>query len=536
MDILLLHPPAAKAAEPPLGTAILLAYLRQSGYAASAVDANLEAYLYLLEASRLQQAAGVAPAPGLRRAIRNAPRALQLLRSAAAGDSFARYSAAVHHLNQALQSYCGDGAERLTLGDYSHAGLSEFAPEDLERLTAGEQTTLFADYFRESLLPRIVSMAPRLLALSVSYRHQILPAFELAGQLRRALPQLTLVGGGGIFSAWRSELRSRKLRFAAFDHIVFGPGEGPLAALVAGKGGDDYFLEGGDSVGFRPDYSFAPVGEYLSPRPVLQVSASRGCYWRRCQFCPEAATPTHPYSSLAPREFPQLLRSLRQTHGVEHFHLTDNAIPVNVLRALAAGPNHDSPLSWHGFVRFEQALLDEALVAGLAAGGCRLLQLGLESGSQALLDRIGKGTRLEEVSRILANLQRAGIASYVYVMLGVPGESQADAEQTLSFLEAHAEAIGFLNFSIMNLPRESELLDSPQAAGIAALAPLPAGEPLGLYRGFTPVSGWGRSEARRFLQQRLLASAAIRAIVQRTPPLFTSNHAFLFGGKTVEKL
>lgn len=536
MDLLLLHPPAAKAAEPPLGTAILLGHLRQAGFAVAALDANLDAFLHLLDPQQLALAAGSAPPAALRRAMGNAPRALQLLRSAAAGDSFARYSAAVHHLNQALQAYSGQGPERLTLGDYSHAGLSEFSPEDLERLTAGSVSTLFAGYFRSVLLPRITALAPRFLAISVNYRHQILPAFELAGLLRRALPELRLVGGGGIFSAWRSELRCRNLRFSAFDHIVFGPGEGPLSDLAAGCSDDDYFLEGGETVAFRPDYSFAAVGDYLSPRPVLQVSASRGCYWRRCQFCPEAATPTHPYSSLTPAEFPKLLRWLQKEHGVQHFHLTDNAIPVKVLKALAAEPNDNRALSWHGFVRFERALLDESLVAGLAAGGCRLLQLGLESGSQVLLDRIGKGTRLEEVSRILANLQRAGIASYVYVMLGVPGENEADAEQTLEFLQAHAEAIGFLNLAIMNLPRESELLTSPQAAGIAALAPLPEGEPLGLYRGFTPVSGWGRSEARRFLQQRLLASPAIRAIVQRTPPLFTSNHAFLFGSKPVEKL
>lgn len=535
MDILLLHPPAAKAAEPPLGIAVLLGYLRRAGFSATALDANLDAYLQLLDPQALQQAGGPEPAPGLRRAIRNAPRALQLLRSPAAADSFARYSAAVHHLNQALQAHAGDGPERLTLGDYSHAGLSEFAPEDLERLTAGEVSTLFAGYFREQLLPRIAALAPRILALSINYRHQILPAFELAGLLRRAMPELILVGGGGIFSAWRSELRRRNLGFAGFDHLVFGPGEGPLTALTTGAA-TDYFLEGGETVAFPPDYSFAPIGAYLSPRPVLQVSASRGCYWRGCLFCPEAATPTHPYSSLAAAELPQLLRSLWRQHGVEHFHLTDNALPVPVLKSLAT-PVADGPgFSWHGFVRFEPALLEEGLVAGLAAGGCRLLQLGLESGSQSLLDRIGKGTRLEQVSRILANLHRAGIASYVYVMLGVPGETEADAEQTLDFLESHAASIGFLNLAIMNLPRESELLASPQAAGIAALAPLPEDQPLGLYRSFTPVGGWGRSEVRRFLQQRLLASPAIRAIVQRTPPLFTSNHAFLFGGKTVEKL
>jgi hypothetical protein len=184
-------------------------------------------------------------------------------------------------------------------------------------------------------------------------------------------------------------------------------------------------------------------------------------------------------------------------------------------------------LSWHGFVRFEKALLDSGLAAGLAASGCAMLQLGLESGSQRVLDRLQKGTRLEDVSAILANLQRAGIASYVYVMLGTPGENEADAELTLRFLEAHADAIGFLNLAIMNLPRESELLADP-AAGIADAELLGTDEPLGLYRSFAPAAGWGRREARRFLDRRLLGSPAIRAIVQRTPPLFTSNHAFLF--------
>jgi hypothetical protein len=37
-----------------------------------------------------------------------------------------------------------------------------------------------------------------------------------------------------------------------------------------------------------------------------------------------------------------------------------------------------------------------------------------------------------------------------------------------------------------------------------------------------------RRAARRFLQRELLASPAVRTIVNRTPPLFTSNHAFFF--------
>jgi hypothetical protein len=527
MDVLLLHPPAVKPAEPPLGAAVLLAHLRLCGFSATALDANLAAYLYLLDPRRLEQAAGPQPATAVRRALRHASSSLALLRSPLALASFARYSTAIRHLNTALSVWGDGGGERLTLGDYERDDLSPFAPGDLERLATGAATSLFTRYFEEDLLPRVEALQPRLIALSINYRHQVLPAFELAGLLRRRLPQVPVIGGGGIFTSWRTMLRRLDLRFPPFSRIVFGPGEEPLAALAAGEAlAGDYFLQGTATVGFLPDYDFARLADYLSPVPVLPVSASRGCYWQRCLFCPEAAAPTHPYAALQPTSFAELLRELAERYGARHFHFTDNALPVAVLRQLAAVGPALPGLSWHGFVRFEKALLDPELVAGLAESGCAMLQLGLESGSQAVLDRLQKGTRLEDVAAILANLKRVGIASYVYVMLGTPGESEADAEQTLHFLEEHAEAIGFLNLAIMNLPRESGLLADP-AAGIADSGLLGEDEPLGLYRSFAPTTGWGRREARRFLDRRLLASPAIRAILQRTPPLFTSNHAFL---------
>lgn len=531
MDILLIHPPAAKASEPPLGTAILCSSLRSQGLAVDAIDANLEAYLHLLDPEHLETLAGPSPSTALRRAIRHVSRSLGQLRSAAGVASFARYQTAVRHLNTALGVCRGEGGdERLTLGDYSHGGLSEFAPADLERLSKGQATTLFAAYFEDQLLPRVGALAPRHIALSVNYRHQVLPAFELAGMLRRRFPHIPVVGGGGMLTSWKKAILEQGRRFSAFSRLVLGPGEQPLAALAKGTVAQAYALEGEGDVDFVPDYNWASLDDYLSPVPLLQVSASRGCYWRRCQFCPEATAPTHPCATFAPEAVPPLLTELSRRYGVSHFHLTDNAIPPAVLRALAGASEEMQGLRWHGFVRFEKALRDPALVDGLSAAGCAMLQLGLESGSQQVLDRLGKGTCLEAAAKILKNLRRAGIASYVYVMLGTPGETEADAEQTLHFLEQHAADIGFLNIAIMNLPRESGLLREERQGAIKASALWDEAEPLGLYRSFEPAAGWGRAEARRFLKQRLLASPPIKEIVKRTPPIFTSNHAVFFDG------
>ncbi len=526
MTVLLLQPPALKPAGPPLGLAVLLGHLRRQGIAAQALDANLEAYRYLLQPDQLAAAAPPAPNTALHRALKHAPRSWQFLASAAACRSFARYQSAVQHLNTALSVYRGAGSdERLTLGDYQHGGLSEFVLADLQRLAAGAVSTLFRRYFQHNLLVTIVAQKPRLIALSINYRHQLLPAFELAGLLRRALPEVTLVVGGGMLTSWRAELEFAADALAPFDHLVFGPGEAALVQLARGETSDDFFLEGGDSLAFHPDFDGLLPTDYLSPEPVLPVTASRGCYWQRCLFCPEAVAPTHPYRSCVPVEVPDLLLKLAEKYRTRHFQFTDNALPLPMLKALAARRAELAGLAWYGFVRFEEALGDAELVEQLAAAGCRMLQLGLESASQAVLDRLGKGTRIAIAAAVLCALQRAGIVSYVYIMFGVPDETEQDRLATLRFLEEHADAIGFLNVAIMNLPRQSEL-----AAGRADDGG--EGEARGLYL-TGAAEQQRRGAARRFIQQQLLASPAIRSIVNRTPPLFTSNHAFFFDPRTM---
>ena len=520
MSVLLIHPPAAKAGEPPLGLAVLQASLKARGTKVSVFDANLNGYRYLLRSETLAAKAGPGLSTRLRRALRHAESALSLLCCPAGAADPARYATAVRYLNDALTLHGGtSGDEQLTLGDYRHGELSEFSERDLGRLAAGEARTLFHDYFHRELLPAMAQQQPRLLALSINYRHQVLPAFELAGLLRRRFPGVPLVAGGGMISCWQAALRESGLRLPVFDHLVAGPGEQPLHDLLEKSSGLDYLLEDASALAFEPDFTCLDPADYFSPHPVLPVTASRGCYWARCLFCPEAASPTHPYKAFPGQELPRLLRSLADRWNVRHFHLTDNAIPPSALQSLAAQADQFGDLSWYGFVRFEPVLLEGDLIERLAGCGCRLLQLGLESGSQAVLDRLAKGTRLSVATVVLQRLKQAGISTYVYVLLGTPGETAEEARQTKDFLEAHADCIDYLNLAIMNMPRHSVLAakaDEDHAA-----------QPLDLYLPLDEDASERRA-ARRFLQEELLASPAIKAIVNRTPPLFTSNHAFFF--------
>ena len=529
IDTLLLQPPALIPSEPPLSLAILHSALSQAGVSTKVLDANLDAYLYLLDGERLAELAGENPKTSIRRALKHRQQSLELLRSPPGKISFSRYGTAVRYLNLLLSLWSDENRkERVTLGDYQYSGRSVFNPDDLELFSRGNLHTLFYPYFQNEVLPQIEAYQPQRVAISINYLHQVFPAFELAGLLRQQFPDLELVAGGGLITSWQEPLNRLNCKLPPFDRLVFGPGEASLVALAKGSAPSEYYLTDAADIGFVPDFSFAEFDRYFSPQPTLPISASRGCYWQKCLFCPEATAPVHPYGSVHPAEFPDLLVQLSKHYGVTNFHLTDNAIPVNILKKLAERRADLKNLSWFGFVRFEAALENFEFIQQLAASGCRMLQLGLESGSQVVIDRLGKGIKLAAAATILDNLYRAGIGSYVYIMLGTPGETEADAEMTLSFLEQHAEKIGFLNISIMNLPRGSELLENPELYGIDSSQLRDDESPLGLYHEFQSSTGWDRAAARKFLNQRLLGSPIIRNIVKRNPPIFSSNHAFFF--------
>ncbi len=71
--------------------------------------------------------------------------------------------------------------------------------------------------------------------------------------------------------------------------------------------------------------------------------------------------------------------------------------------------------------------------------GCTLLMFGLESGNQRTLNLMSKGTKLDDVEKIIRNLKDVGIGIHVYLIFGFPGETDEEAEDTLRFIEKNRD-------------------------------------------------------------------------------------------------
>lgn len=502
-SILLIHPPLAKAGEPPAGIAALAGCLRAHGVDCTLVDANLEGQLWLM---------GSATNPvdtWSTRALKHREANLAALRSPATYANIDRYQRAVRDINRVLELAVASRPElSISLANYEDNSLDPLASSDLLRAAEEYRANLFFPWFEQHLAPKIAAKAPRFIGISLCYLSQALCSFSLIGFLRATFLHIPLLLGGGLLTSWMRHPGWTNPFAGLVAQCIAGPGEGPLLDLL-GLAHQHHDV--------APDYDGLSLADYLSPGLILPYAASRGCYWNKCTFCPETAEQSR-YQPVDPQTVVAHLHQLCRHTQPSLIHLLDNAVSPAVMSALIDNP---PGAPWYGFVRFHEQLADVDFCHRLHASGCMLLKLGLESGSQQVLDGLHKGIDLALVEQVLAALYQAGIATYVYLLFGTPAESAVEARQTLAFVQRHHQEISFLNLAIFNMP-----IAGAEATALAGTT-FSQGD-LSLYCDFPHPQGWDRRAIRTFLDKEFKRQPELAAIFRRDPPYFTSNHAAFF--------
>lgn len=468
------------------------------------LDANLEGLLYLL---KMPLPTEKADDTWTQRAFRNREKNISSMRDITLYRHIDRYRRAVKDIGRVLSEVSLPGAAT-GLVNYEHQGFSPLQSGDL--LSAAERPEInpFYPYFRSRLEGLFMEKEPSLIGVSINYLSQALCAFSMIGFIRRECPALKIVLGGGLVTSWIKN-RLGNAFSGMVDHLISGAGEYQLLKLL----GLD--IKGKNMP--RPDYSDLPRESYLSPGFILPYSASAGCYWSRCEFCPEKAEGNR-YVPIPTQQVISDLRSITDRTDPGLIHLLDNAISPALLHALSSdGPG----IPWYGFARVGPHLADPDFCAALKQAGCVMLKLGIESGDQGVLDAMEKGINVDMSSIVLENLKKAGIVAYVYLIFGTPVETEAGARKTLEFTVKHSDSIGFLNLAIFNMPICGAFDPAIETKGFYE------GD-LSLYTDFIHPDGWDRRHVRLFLENEFKRHPAVSAILKNDPPIFTSNHAPFF--------
>jgi len=431
-------------------------------------------------------------------------------------------------------------------------GLCSGSVPTFSRVSARQQGNCspFDDWYADRLFPKVEQHQPDLIAFSLTYLSQVFPTFYAAARLRERFPKMKMIIGGGLLNCYRDRPHTLSLLYPLFDRIILGraahlfmkPLMEPLMKPLMkplGTGGENPCIETGDRLTDlpTPDYGDFDLAGYFSPRPTLPYATSLGCYWNKCAFCPDAGRSPHVSGS---KDLALNLRKTLDAYPKALFHFTDPAVsPANM--EIIADTFAGRMASYYSFVRFEACFEDSAFMKRLASSGCRMLQFGLESASERLLALSRKGIDLARARRILELSAQEKILNYVYLLFGLPSETEEDRHATLQFIAENHMAIHFINPALMNLPIGSPMERMPDRFLIDRTYDLTepgaapdaydlgdqgdAGTSFSLYKGFISNGEDIRPRARRFLTKVFSTHSLVAPILKNDPPFFRAAHA-----------
>lgn len=193
------------------------------------------------------------------------------------------------------------------------------------------------------------------------------------------------------------------------------------------------------------------------------VESSRGC-GGQCSFCVEGRLHVKRHRYHSARYMREILAPLVARYGIEGVYFSDETFldhPPRVVELceelLCSGLA--PKLAWTAQVRADT--IEAGFLPLMRRAGCVQLELGIESGSQRMLDAVSKGTTVEQNERALRLLRQAGIRSLAYMMYNLPGETEDDIRQTDRFLRRTRPDIVRLNSFIVypGSPAAAQLIE-----------------------------------------------------------------------------
>lgn len=339
------------------------------------------------------------------------------------------------------------------LEEQGHA-CSYFAPLEAESGPDGRE---------EALLGKILDRAGEFDLIGFSPITAAWPAaLRMARAIRQAHPGVLLAVGGP--HAWA---RDREiLATSPFDLVVRKEGEATTAELLAAleegrplntvagltfrKGSTilrnpdrprlDRALLPSPAYGHLED-NFTP-GE-LSPEgkimiPIARVTPSTGCA-NSCVWCADFWKKDVTFLDI-PR-FQEEVAYLMAERGSRYFYLGTHDFFHDVeaaLRIAGAMKELNPRMHWEAQTRANPAVTREILEE-LARMDCRCLHVGIESGSQELLDAMGKNIVLTEAGRMCRMAREAGLHTHTYWIIGVPRETRQTAMKTIAAMRQWLE-------------------------------------------------------------------------------------------------
>ena len=292
-----------------------------------------------------------------------------------------------------------------------------------------------------------------LLGISVLTGAPIRDALTVSRAVKAAHPGCLVVWGG-----WHPSLFADQcLESNCVDVAVVGQGEETLREIVERRlknepvaGCPGTLVRFNDEVASGPprtlrdlndlpshDYSHIEVERYfaLKGRRQLDYISSQGCRFR-CAFCADPAVYARGWTGLFPERVADEIAALDRRYGIEEVAFQDETFFTHAARIDRLADEllrRELKIAWTATLRADQACrMGISLFQKCVKSGLKRVMVGVESGSQATLDRLKKDVRLEQVMTAAEMCADHDVSAIFNFIVGFPGEPEESVDQTLA--------------------------------------------------------------------------------------------------------
>lgn len=278
---------------------------------------------------------------------------------------------------------------------------------------------------------------------------------------KEVLPKVLTIAKGAYFLVKNTEVLKE---YTSLDVIIRGEPEFTFKEIVIGndfekikgityrQGGCVYnnesreFISNLDELPF-PARELVDMEIYRRPdnnKKQAVIKVSRGCPFH-CFFC--LATPVSG-SVVRKRSVNNIIAEIKECkekYGVNNFLFWSDIFDLDrnwTVMLCQKIIEEKLNIVWSANTRADTADLELAKL--MKKSGCGLVSIGIESGSQYMLDKMGKKITLEQVETTVKAFRTAKIKVYGYFVLGLPWETEKTARETIEF--AKKLDINYANF------------------------------------------------------------------------------------------
>ena len=282
----------------------------------------------------------------------------------------------------------------------------------------------------------IEAMKPDIVGFSIYYISEE-PTKWMCQELKRRMPNVKIaVGGSNVQKSWFTI-------HPYYDYVVNGEGEQVLLNILeevengVSHSEPQYLTQPEDQrININglpmPDYESIDFSQYEIPNGV-NTEISRGCT-AKCTFCEE----TH-FWKYRQRQSVDLISEIEWLYynkGTDVIWFIDSLVNGNLkeLRAFCKGVDAKGlKINWTGYARCD-GRMDLEYFKDLKAGGCIMLNYGIESGSQHVLDDMAKGVTIKEMEDNFKHGKEVGIYAATNWIVGFPTETLQDFADSITLL------------------------------------------------------------------------------------------------------